>query len=91
MSQHKFRNLGSTLTSDDRCNTEIKQRIARPKRAFSDKIIILTEKKTSMETKNRFLKCHIQSVMLSGCEAWTVSNKMKIALMPLKCGVIGEY
>ena len=69
-----FNYLGSLLTSDCKCDREIKRRIALAKKSFMNKKSIITNKVMSIESKKRFIKCFVWSVLLYGCEAWTISK-----------------
>ena len=62
------------ITSDCRCDKEIKRRIALAKKAFMEKKSLLVSNKLRMNCKLRFLKCYVQSVLLYGCESWTISD-----------------
>jgi len=72
-----FNYLGSVLTSDGRSDQEIKKRIAIAKDAFNKKKTIFTNARLSMTTKLRILRCYIWSILLYGCETWTISNNMQ--------------
>jgi len=45
----QFSHLGSILTSDGRCDTEIKRKIGMAKKAFKDLANVLTYKKIKLE------------------------------------------
>ena len=64
------------MTSDVRCDKDIKRRIAIAKKTFMEKKNF-TNSKISIETRKRFLKCYIWSVLLYGSERWTISAEMK--------------
>ncbi|GFO16834.1 hypothetical protein PoB_004333900 [Plakobranchus ocellatus] len=38
---------------------------------------ILTNKHISMETRKRALQCYIESVLMYGCKAWTISKQIQ--------------
>ena len=69
--------LGSIITSDVKCDKDIKCRIAIAKKKFIEKKSIFTNSKVSIGTRKRFLKCYIWSVLLYGSESWTISAEMK--------------
>src|ERR1700729_34138 len=69
------KNLGTILTSDGRCLTEIKSRIAQAKTAFQRMRTILCNKSTSLKTRKRVLQCYIEPILLYGCEAWTLNKE----------------
>ena len=73
----KFKYLGSTVTADARCTTEIKARIGIAKTAFRKMNNLLTNSRISMETRKRAVKTYVWSTLLYGCETWTVSREME--------------
>jgi len=83
----EFEYLGSMITSDVRCDQDIKRRIAIAKKKLMEKKNIFTNSKISIETRKRFLKCYIWSVLLYGSESWTISAEMKnrLASMEMWC------
>ena len=60
--------LVSILTSDGRCDTEIKRRIGIAKRSFKELVNNLTNRKIHVETRKRVLKSYIWSVLTCGGE-----------------------
>ena len=66
--------LGSILTQDCKCSSEIRKRIAMAKAAFTDLSNILINKMLHINSKKRLMKCHIWSVFTYGCESWTLAN-----------------
>ena len=72
----KFKYLGYVLTSDGRCDTEIKKRIAIAKDSFSKMKPILSNLNITMDTKLRLLKAYVWSTLLYGCESWTISESV---------------
>ena len=72
----KFKYLGYVLTSDGRCDTEIKKRIAIAKDSFSKMKPILSNRNITMDTKLRVLKAYVWSTLLYGCESWTISESV---------------
>ena len=73
----QFNYLGSMLTSDGRCETEIKRRIGIAKKSFKDLSNILANRKISFDTRKRILKSYVWSVLLYGCETWNISKNME--------------
>ena len=61
------------LTSDGRCEKEIRRRIGMAKTSFNQMSPVLKDRKLSIPLKVRLLKCFIWSVLLYGCESWTLS------------------
>ena len=72
----QFNYLGSMLTSDGRCETEIKRRIGIAKKSFKDLSNILANRKISFDTRKRILKSYVWSVLLYGCETWNISKNI---------------
>ena len=68
----KFNYLGSLITSDGKCDTEIKKRIAMAKDTFEKLSNIFKDRKLNIK-KNKLLKCYVHSVLLYGSECWTIS------------------
>jgi len=62
-----FKYLGSTMTEDGRCETEIKVRIALAKEAFSTRRELLT-KSFRKEVKKKIVKTLLLSTFLYGSE-----------------------
>ena len=73
----RFNYLGSTITSDGRCDEEIKKRIALSKQAFQNMNCFLKNRAISIRTKTRVVKCYVWSVLLYASECWTLSKDME--------------
>ena len=73
----QFTYLGSVITADARCDTEIKKRIGIAKTAFRKMSSMLTNRRISIDTRKRAVKTYVWSTLLYGCEAWTVSREME--------------
>ena len=54
----------------------MKTRIALAKHAFNKLKPIMKDRNISLKTKMRILKTYAWSVMLYGCESWTVNNEI---------------
>lgn len=61
------------VTFDGRCDKEIRKRIALAKNMFSTIKDQVTNTKLSMRTR-RSVKCLVRSVLLYGCETWTMRS-----------------
>ena len=72
-----FKYLGYIITSDGRCSTEIKRRIAIAKDSFNKMSLIFKNHNISMTTKHRVLKAYVWSVILYGCESWTITEDIR--------------
>ena len=66
--------LGCTITPDGKCNTEIKKRIGQSKTTFNSMKCIFTNSKISIRTKIHAMKAYIWSILLYGCECWTLTK-----------------
>jgi len=73
----KFTYLGSLITSDGRSVTEIKKRIGMAKEVFNKMSAVFKNRQLKVKTKVRVLECYVWSVLLYGCDAWTVNENMK--------------
>ena len=63
----QFSYLGSRLTSDGRCGTEIKRRIRVVKKAFHNLAYILTNRKSNLDTRKRIVNSCVWPVLLYSC------------------------
>ena len=70
----KFKYLGSWITKDMRCSTEIKTRIAMAKEGFNRKRRLLCGP-LEKELRKRLVKCYIWSVLLYGAETWSLRKE----------------
>ena len=77
---NNFKYLGSNITSDGRCVTEVKCRIAQAKRAFVELDNILKNKKMLIRTRMRVLKCYVHPILQYGCEIWTLNAELRRAI-----------
>lgn len=66
--------LGSTITVDNKCIMEIKRRIALAKQTFQTKRNLLTDSHLSLDIRKQFAKTFVWSVLMYGCEAWTLGK-----------------
>ena len=71
-----FKYLGSTMTEDGRCETDIKVRIALAKEAFSKRGELLT-KSFRKEVKKKIVKTLVWSTLLYGSETWTLRKQRR--------------
>lgn len=71
-----FNYLGSVVTEDVKCETEIKRRIGIAKTAFCNMRKLLTNRKFSIKTRKSLIKTHVWSTLLYGVESWTLSAAM---------------
>ena len=76
-----FKYLGFTITPDDRCDTEIKKRIALSKDTFTKTKSIFTNRNIRIYTKINTLKAYIWSILLHGWECWTLTKDLQRGLV----------
>ena len=79
----QFSYLGSILTSDGRCDTEIERRIGATNKAFKDLANILTNRSINLDTRKRILNSYVWPILLHGCETWTMSKNIEKKLKSL--------
>ena len=72
-----FTYLGSVIADDGKSETEIKKRIGVAKMAYNKMKRILSNMSMTLSLRIRLLKCYVWSVLLYGCETWTVSKKIR--------------
>ena len=72
-----FKYLGFTITPDARFDTEIKKRIALSKDTFTRMKSIFTNRNIRIYTKINTLKAYIWSILLHGCECWTLTKDLE--------------
>ena len=73
-----FKYLGFTITPDARCNTEIKKRIALSKDTFSEMKSIFINRNIRSYTKISTQKAYTWSILLHGCECWTLTKDLEV-------------
>ena len=73
----QFCYLGSWITADVRCEREIKYRIEEAKRAFNEMRTLFKNRNLSLESRKRMVKTYVWSILLYGCETWTISRSME--------------
>lgn len=69
-----FTYLGSIVNTNNDSSRDINQRIILAKKAFQKKYNLLTNKHITTETKKKFIKTLIWSVLLYGCETWIITR-----------------
>jgi len=65
----------------------IKQRIGEAKKVFGILKDVLLSGRISLKARLRVFKRYVWSVLLYGCETWTISKAMKDRLITLKYGL----
>ena len=72
-----FRYLGYSISSNGKCLQEVKTRIAKAKDTFNQMKAITKNKCISVETKIRITKVYVWSILLYGCECWTIDRDIE--------------
>ena len=72
-----FKYLGSLVKEHGMCDADIKARIGMANTAFGQLRKILISLTINVRTKIRVLKAYVLSVLLFGCEAWTISKEVR--------------
>ena len=80
--------LGSKITADGDCSHEIKRRLLLESKAMTNLDSIPKNRDITLPTKVHLVKAMVFSVVMHGCESWTIKKTVK-ELMLLNCG-IGE-
>jgi hypothetical protein len=78
---NSFCYLGKHFYSDNDQTAEIKRRIGQAKRKFTDMKRILCTTRINLRLRLRVLQCYVWSVMLYGCETWTLKKEARDRLM----------
>ena len=80
--------LGPKITADGDCSHEIKRRLLLESKAMTNLDSIPKNRDITLPTKVHLVKAMVFSVVMHGCESWTIKKTVK-ELMLLNCG-IGE-
>ena len=72
--------LGSLINWDGRQDKEIRRRIAIAYNNMRKLRKLITNKKISMTSRKRIVKCYIWSTLLYGCETWNINNQTRMRL-----------
>ena len=65
---------GSKVTADGDCSHEIKRPLLLGRRVMTNLDIILKSRDISLPTKAHLVKAMVFSVVMYGCESWTLKN-----------------
>ncbi len=65
------------VTSTGKCDIDIRRRIGMAKTAYNKIKSVLNSRSITIATRLRLLKCYVWSVLLYGCECWTISQTMQ--------------
>ena len=79
--------LGSKITTDGDCSHEIKWRLLLGRKAMTNLDSILKSRDITLPTKVRLVKAMVFSVVMYGCESWTVkkAERRRIDAFELLC------
>ena len=69
-----FNFLGSKITVDGDCSHEIKRRLLLGRKVMSNLDSIFKSRDITLPTKVHFVKAMVFSVVMCGCESWTVKK-----------------
>jgi hypothetical protein len=75
-----FKCLGSIITSDNNCESDIKARMAAGNRSYYALIKILKSQEISKSTKLKVYRKIIRPIVVYGSEGWTMSEHMEEGL-----------
>ena len=79
--------LGSKITADGDCSHPIKRRLLLGRKVMTNLDSILKSRDITLPTKVHLVKAMVFSVVMYGCEIWTVKKAERQKLMLLNCGV----
>ena len=65
---------GSKITADGDCNHEIKRRLLLGRKVMTNLDSILKSRDITLSTKVRLVKAMVYSVVMYGCESWTIKK-----------------
>ena len=79
--------LGSKITADSDCRHEIKRRLLLGRKTMTNLDSILKRRDITSLTKVRLVKAMVFSVVVYGCESWTVkkAESRRIDAFELRC------
>ena len=69
-----FSFLGSKITSDGGCSREIKRHLLLGRKAMTNLGSILKNRDITLPTKVHLVKAIVFSVVMYGCESWTIKK-----------------
>ena len=79
--------LDSKITADGDCSHEIKRHLLFGRKVMTNIDHILKSRDITLSKKIRLVKAMVFSVVIYGCESWTVKKAECQKLMLLNCGV----
>ena len=78
---------GSKITADGDCSLEIKRRLLLGRKVMTNLHSTLKSRDVILPTKVHLVKAMVFSVVMYGCESWTVKKASIKEFMLLYCGV----
>ena len=66
--------LGSKITADGDCSHKIKRPLFLGRKAMSNLDSVFTSRNITLLTKVRLVKAMVFSVVMYGCESWTIKR-----------------
>ena len=78
---------GSKITADGDCSHEIKRCFLLGRKVMTNLDSIFKSRDITLSTKVRLVKAMVFTVVMYGCESWTVKKAECRELMLLDCGV----
>ena len=79
--------LDSKITADGDCSHEMKRCLLLERNAMTNLHSILKSRDITLLTKFHLVKAMVFSVVMYGCESWTVRRLSTKEFMLLNCGV----
>ncbi len=83
----RYKYLGDWINRKGDPEEEIMFRIGQAKSAFAKMKKTLTSHQSSLNIRTRALKCYVWSVLLYGCEVWTLKVNImnRIEAFEMRC------
>ena len=81
-----FISLGSKITADGDCSHKIKWHLLLGRKAMTNLDSVLKSRDINLPTKVHIVKAMAFSIVMYGCESWTIKEGSSEELMLLNCG-----
>ena len=79
--------LGSKITADGNCSHEIKRHLICVRKVMTNLDSILKSRDITLPTKVPLVKAMVVSVVMYGCESWTIKKAKCRRIDAFECGV----
>ena len=79
--------LGSKISADGDCSHEIKRHLFLGRKVTTNLDSIFKSRDVTLPTKVHLVKATVFSVVMYGCESWTIKKAEHRRIELLKCGV----